>query len=95
MEFIQQPERVAATDEDDFRLLDCARRVGNVVYRPELESHFAEATFRLFTVCPAILKGIWNEHNANSFADKIPDLSRGVVEVFAPMQSRVADQEQT
>jgi hypothetical protein len=51
------------------------------MYRPELESHFAKAIFRLFTVCPAIVKGMWNEHNANSLADEIPDLSLGMVEV--------------
>jgi hypothetical protein len=64
------------------------------MYRLKLESHLAEATVRLFTVCPAIVKGIRNEHNANSLADEISDLSLSMVEVSATMQSRVADQEQ-
>src|SRR5215469_8288378 len=64
VEFVQQSERVAATDEDDFRLLDCARSIGNVMYRLKLEFHSAEASLRLFAVCPAIVKGIWNERNA-------------------------------
>jgi hypothetical protein len=93
VEFVQQSERVAATDEDDVRLLDCARSIGSVMYRLKLESHLAKATV-LFTVCPAIVKGIRNEHNANSLADEIPDLSLSMVEVSATMQSRVADQEQ-
>src|SRR6516162_2129393 len=90
----QQSERVAAAGEDDFRLLDCARSIGNVVYRSELKPHLAQAVFRLFRVCPALMKCIWNEHNANSLADKILDLSLSMVEVSAAMQTRVADQEQ-
>jgi hypothetical protein len=38
---------------------------------------------------------MWNEHNANSLADEIPDFSLSVIEVSAAMQSRVADQKQT
>lgn len=92
LEFMKQPERIAATDENDLGLRDGARGVGKIMNRGEFKSHMAKASLRRCDVGLAIVQRVRDEGKTDPATDKIPDAGFDVIEISETMHGGVADQ---
>jgi hypothetical protein len=94
LQALQQPEGVAATDEDDVGSLDGAGGVRNVMHGCELKAHGAKTVFCLGCVRAAIVECVWNEDDTGVVAGEGFDFTLGMIEVSTAVQSRIADQQE-
>jgi hypothetical protein len=88
---MQQSERVATTNKNYLRPLDCTLEIRYVVRRRKLKPHLVQAAFRLCTVCSSIMKCVRDEYDPSTATDEISDFSLDMIEVAPTVHGRVAN----
>src|SRR5882724_1737135 len=95
VQFFQKAEGISATHKNRIRFLDCTLRMGNVVDGHQVVSHIAKPLARLGRVLVSVVQRKRHEGDSPSVLEEVSDLRLHVVQVSAPVQSRVANQKKT
>src|SRR5262245_20400153 len=71
---LQQAKRIAATNEDRIRLLNCLMRIGYSVCRFDRVAHYGKARFCLRGISIAVEKCEWKKEDFSGSSEKAFDL---------------------
>src|SRR5262249_14195880 len=93
VEGLEQPESVAAADEDGLRAFNRKPWLRQIVYRAQFVSHCFEALAPQIAISIAIVKREGHEEHRLPLPQEIAYFTLGVIQIAAAIERRVADQE--